>query len=139
VLRSLSCEKCEAKGRRHRGVVCLARMRERLEVTGAGKAACVEVDLPAALGDGSRAVMCEACRQASESWALELTLRNFTPRPSILPSRFVRSADFHLECSSSTCGRCLSVSKVGDNKYGLEFRGPLGMIQAFVASLLVLR
>lgn len=129
VLSSLSCERCEARGRRTCGAAPLARIRRLADRS--DPAAGVEVELPSLREDGSRSCMCDICGDASAKWAPELVAQTGF-------SKSAKSVEF-VPASQSTGAPCLRVSKAGEDsiqcKSVLEYHAPLGVLQAFAAAL----
>lgn len=145
MLTSIRCDRCETRGRRQCGSRELLRLHHYVESVGEGQAFCMDVELPMREEDGSRAVLCEICRdgQGTAQWSTELTVR----RPKWNPKHKSLTLDFHGRCSMASAknfqledpsnpGKTkLLFGKVADNSFTLDYRHPLGMVQAFAAAL----
>jgi len=142
-LTSVRCEECELRGKRQCGRRSLMRLTHYVESVGEGQAFCMDVELPCKLEDGSRAVLCDCCGDASASWSVELTAR----RPKWNPKHKSLTLDFHGRCSMASAknfqledaerpGKYMFLfGKVAENRFTLDHKYPLGAVQAFAISL----
>jgi hypothetical protein len=153
VLESLRCELCESRGKRKCGTRVLARMAHYTETVGEGRAFCMDLDLPEVREDGSSAVVCPVCcgdaaglsADASKAPLQQRVLT--TRRPRWNPKHQSLTLDFRGRCSQASAKNFqladpeaegnvkLLFGKVGDNKFVLDYKYPLGMVQAFSAAL----
>lgn len=143
-LHAVRCDRCEAHGRRKCGTRELARMSHYCEMVGDGQALCIDLDIPDVREDGSLAVFCDVCGDsASSSEVRFLTTR----RPKWNPKHKSLTLDFHGRCSLASAknfmledpdnpGKVkLLFGKVGEQQFVLDYRHPLGTVQAFAAAL----
>lgn len=150
LLTSSRCESCELRGRRRCGQGHLVRMRHYVESVGAG-AYCMDVDFPSLLPDGRRSVVCATCCGGEEeargvSWTADLTSRrpkwsekhksltlNFKGKVKLASAKNFMLDPLHSR--GSDVEESLLFGKVGEEKFVLEHRAPMGMVQAFAAVL----
>mmetsp|Transcript_126666 Transcript_126666/g.354593 ORF Transcript_126666/g.354593 Transcript_126666/m.354593 type:complete len:310 (-) Transcript_126666:282-1211(-) len=141
------CERCEARGARQCGRRELMRLTQYSEVVGDGSAFCMDVSLPPQRPDGSTEVSCQRCGGAPEALDVALTVR----RPKWNARQKSLTLDFHGRCSMSSAKNFqledprapkagpgkykLLFGKIAEQRYVLDYRHPLGMVQAFAAAL----
>jgi len=152
-LRSLRCEHCEFRGTRASGPRSLANVSHYREEVGAGTAWCMDVLLPKINDDGSSAVWCQVCGCAGqqEEERTELTMR----RPKWNSTVKALMLDFYGRCSLASAKNIqlkvagdsvgieggtsdkvkLLFGKTKSNSFVLDFRRPLGTVQAFAIAL----
>jgi len=151
-LTSVRCDRCESRGKRQCGQRELMRLCHYVESVGDGQAFCMDVDLPELAEDGSRVVLCEQCGDPSSQWAMELTAR----RPKWNPKHKSLTLDFNGRCSMASAknfqlqvppdhngqetpsspGKVkLLFGKIGEHRFTLDYRYPLGAVQAFATAL----
>lgn len=140
---SVRCENCASKGRRKCGTRELAKLYHYCETVGDGNAFCMDVELPESPEDNSPGVVCSACADP----CIEVTGRIVTSRrPKWNTRQKTLTMDFRGRCSMASAKNFilededkkqlkLLFGKVGVNKFVLDYRHPLGMIQAFSAAL----
>lgn len=142
---SLRCEGCRAQGRQRCGHSVMARMFQYIESVGPGQAFCMDMELPPLREDGSRENMCEVCNAHCGNWSMEITSRrprwnakhkslslDFRGRVSMASAKnFQLESPFTMSQGSSL----LLFGKVAEQKFVLDYRAPLGRVQAFAAVL----
>lgn len=143
-LMSQRCESCESKGKRRCGMGQVARLVHYIEPCGAGHAFCMDMRLPRR-ADGACTVVCEACgaREDDIRWPRELTSRR--PKWNIkhksltmdFRGRATRASAKNFQLESPDGTNLFLFGKVDDEKFVLDYRSPLGMVQAFAAALSV--
>jgi len=136
------CDRCERRGKRQCGTRHLARMSHYTEMVGEGQAFCMDVEVPDPGEEGEPAVLCDFCGD-SEGGMADLTTR----RPKWNPRHKSLTLDFHGRCSLASAknfqlearekpGKVrLLFGKIGTARFTLDYRHPLGMVQAFAAAL----
>jgi len=140
------CSGCSGKqGRRE-----LAHIRHFRETIGGGSAMCMEVDLPALRPDGSPEVWCTrtgTCRDESREMVfLESRRPRWNPKLASLVMSFwgrcscASAKNFQLQTmgakrSDKEQDVELLFGKTGTNSFVLDYRRPLGMVQAFAVAL----
>merc|ERR1740129_1315042 len=142
---SLQCERCASRGRRRCGMRHMMYTRHYLEPVGAGQAFCMDVLFPTRGESGDRAVVCQNCGDSAASWSAELTSRrpkwNTKHKSLSLDFRgratMASAKNFQLESSAAPRTPLLLFGKVGAQKFVLDYCSPLGMVQAYAASLSV--
>jgi len=140
---SLQCDNCAAQGRRRCGARHMMRYQHYLEPVGAGQAFCMDLLCPTRRQDGSRAILCPCCGEAAAAWTKEHTSRR--PKWNIknkslsldFRGRATKASAKNFQLESAPGVPLLLYGKVGDNKFVLDYCPPLGMVQAFAASLSV--
>lgn len=142
-LNSVRCEQCESRGKRQCGSREVARMTHYCETVGEGQAFCMDLQLPELDEDGNSAVFCSVCNDSSEGGVEELTTR----RPKWNPKHKSLTLDFGGRCSMASAknfqlevpGKPGKVKflygKVAENQFVLDYKYPLGPVQAFAAAL----
>jgi hypothetical protein len=149
VLESVRCEQCEARGRRNCGTRELARMSHYCEPVGEGQAFCMDVDLPKIHEDGTPTVWCSVCGgdapsemgNAHKKHTLTTRRPRWNARHKSLTLDFrgrcteASAKNFQLEVPRSHGRTKLLFGKVGDKKFVLDYKYPLGAVQAFAAAL----
>lgn len=150
-LQSVRCECCESRGRRSCGVGELARMSHYVEPVGEGQALCMDLEVPAPLvaEPGRSAVWCSVCngqQGEDESSIVELSTR----RPKWSPKHRTLSLNFNGRCSLASSKNFqlearnygptpgdvkLLFGKISNGSFVLDYKRPLGMVQAFAAAL----
>lgn len=143
-LQSVRCEQCLSRGKRQCGVRELAHMTHYTEQVGDGQAFCVDVDLPPMHEDGSTSVFCATC--SSDCWDQGTTMLT-TRRPKWNAKHKSLTLDFGGRCTMASAknfqleapekpGKVkMLFGKVGANQFVLDFRHPLGPLQAFATAL----
>lgn len=150
-LKSVRCDRCQSRGRRACGVRQLARISHYIEAVGEGKALCMDVDVPGPVSAEERgsAVWCSVCnsqQSEEESSIVALSSRRprWSPKHRTLTLNFngrcslASSKNFQLEVTedNQTCGDVkLLFGKAGARSFVLDYKRPLGMVQAFAAAL----
>jgi len=146
-LHSVRCELCESRGKRTCGKRELARMSHYIETVGEGQAFCLDLELPQEGKDGDPAVLCDVCGDPKAKLATKLTTR----RPKWNPKHKSLTLDFRGRCSMASAKNFQLESsgapptaspparflfgKTGMHSFVLDFRHPLGNVQAFAAAL----
>jgi hypothetical protein len=156
VLTAERCECCEylppskascscKQGRRQ-----LAHIRHFRETIGGGSAMCMEVDLPALRQDGTPEVWCTRTGTSNDESREIIFLESRRPRWNTKLSSLVMSFWGRCTCASAknfqlqTMGAKRSdkeqdvellFGKTGVNSFVLDYRRPLGMVQAFAVAL----
>jgi hypothetical protein len=148
VLHSTRCERCASRSRRNCGQRLLARFFHYKEPCGEGKALCMDVTLPAPLGPehGGSVVWCSVCGDEQDEAAVaSLSSRRpkWSPKQRTLALDFrgrckmASSRNFQLEVDSQNqrADVRLLFGKVGEDEFVLDYKRPLGLVQAFAAAL----
>jgi len=146
-LTSARCERCQLRGSRQCGKRELMRLLHYSEAIGDGQAFCIDVELPHVQEDGSPAVICERCGDARPPAEVALTAK----RPRWNPKHRSLTLDFYSRCSMASAKNfqledpkapasrpgkyTLLFGKIAENRFTLDYRHPLGMVQAFAAAL----
>lgn len=141
-----TCDVCESRGRRKCGTRELAHITHFAESIGEGQIFCMDMKIPELHEDDSCAPWCPVCSSAagiSEESSMILTTR----RPKWNPRRKSLSLDFFGRCSLASAknfqlqfadkpGKVkLLFGKVATNSFVLDFKRPLGLVQAFAAAV----
>lgn len=152
-LRSMRCEQCASRGRRHYGQRDLARIRHYTEDVGNGKALCMDVHLPDALDEDpfeqrTSTIWCAVCSGTQDKptmTALSSRRPRWNAKLGTLTLDFrgrvtaASSKNFQLEVPEDGLTGPRNVKllygKVGDNQFVLDVKRPLGIVQAFATSL----
>eukprot|EP00746_Dinoflagellata_sp_MGD_P004999 gnl/MRDRNA2_/MRDRNA2_109672_c0_seq1.p1 gnl/MRDRNA2_/MRDRNA2_109672_c0~~gnl/MRDRNA2_/MRDRNA2_109672_c0_seq1.p1 ORF type:complete len:318 (+),score=71.99 gnl/MRDRNA2_/MRDRNA2_109672_c0_seq1:101-1054(+) len=136
---------CGKQGRRE-----LAHIRHFRETIGGGSAMCMEVDLPALRHDSSPEIWCTRTGTCNDPNREIVTLESRRPRWNSKLSSLVMSFWGRCSCASAknfqlqTFGATrtdkeqdveLLFGKTGPNAFVLDYRRPLGMVQAFAVAL----
>mmetsp|Transcript_34379 Transcript_34379/g.107475 ORF Transcript_34379/g.107475 Transcript_34379/m.107475 type:complete len:299 (-) Transcript_34379:51-947(-) len=136
------CDQCESRGKRQCGSRELAFVTHYNEAVGDGQAFCMDVQLPELDEEGNGAVWCPVCGDASEG-VEELTTR----RPKWNPKHKSLTLDFNGRCTKASAknfqlevpGKPGKVKflfgKVADHEFVLDYKRPLGPVQAFATAL----
>jgi len=142
-LHSIRCERCESRGRRQCGSREVACMTHYFEAVGEGQACCMDLRLPELNEEGDSEVVCPVCGDSPTGRVLELSTR----RPKWNAKHKSLALDFAGRCSMASAknfqleapdklGKVkLLFGKVADNQFVLDYRYPLGAVQAFAAAL----
>mmetsp|Transcript_55884 Transcript_55884/g.149614 ORF Transcript_55884/g.149614 Transcript_55884/m.149614 type:complete len:292 (-) Transcript_55884:102-977(-) len=143
-LHSVRCEQCESRGKRQCGSRVLARLNHYCENVGEGQAFCMDLEVPKLGEDGTSAIFCPLCGDASEEDVVELTTR----RPKWNLKHRSLTLDFNGRCSMASAKNFMLedagkpggkysflFGKVKENQFVLDYRYPLGPVQAFAAAL----
>jgi len=149
-LKSIRCERCQSRGRRSCGVRELACIRHYVEAVGEGKALCMDVDIPGhpSAEEHECAVWCSVCsdlQPEEESPVIALSSRRpkWSPKHRTLTLNFngrcslASSKNFQLEMcgDQAPVGMKLLFGKASARSFVLDYKRPLGMVQAFAAAL----
>jgi len=140
---STRCDRCEFRGRRQCGKREIMQLVQSVEQIGKGQAFCMDIDLPSVCEDGSRAVMCDVCRDPQSDWSMELTtkLPKWNPKHKSLTLDFggrvsmASAKNFLLQDPKDSSITKLLYGKVAEDRFVLDFSYPLGPVQAFAAAL----
>lgn len=141
-LRGLSCESCQALGRRTCGAPELVVVEQYREVVGDGVALCMDVRVPDA---STPSAWCPVCGSDSPSSVDPLTTR----RPRWNRKTCGLILNFHGRCELPSSKNLMldapgrdrgpecefSLGKVATDTFALNFRHPFGMVQAFAVAL----
>lgn len=142
-LTSTKCEHCEWHAKRQHGTRTLANFFHYKEQVGVGQALCMDLELPEIGERNSTTVWCPVCGDATKQGKIELTTR----RPKWNRKIGSLTLDFAGRCSLSSAKNfqfempekpecfCLLFGKVKEHEFVLDFKAPLGMVQAFAAAL----
>lgn len=143
-LLSVRCENCASKGRRKCGTRELAKLYHYCETVGDGNAFCMDVELPESPEDNSPGVVCSSCADPSAEVRGHIVTSR---RPKWNARQKTLTMDFRGRCTMASAKNfilededkkqqlTLLFGKVGANKFVLDYRHPLGMVQAFSAAL----
>jgi len=149
VLRSLRCEHCEFKATRTAGERELLTVCAYREQIGPSQAMCMDVSIPKVFEDSRNAVWCSACGGPESSWE---SMRLISRRPKWHPKHRSLTLDFFGRCHLAStkniqikeeyvvCGNdyskvSLLFGKIEPDAFVLEFKAPLGSVQAFAIAL----
>lgn len=144
-LSAASCDHCEMRGRRNCGKRDLAYIRHHKEYIqqGEGELHCMDIQIPRLSESGDTEIWCPMCRPEGDYHSTTLTTRRpkWNPRLKTLNMNFFgrvtmsSAKNFQLEIVDKPEKIRLLFGKVAQNKYVLDFKGPLNMIQAFAAAV----
>jgi hypothetical protein len=145
-LSAVTCDHCEMRGRRICGTRDLAHIRHHKEYVqqGEGELHCMDVEIPRLSQEGGMEVWCPMCRpNCDHHLCTALTTRRpkWNPRLKTLNMNFFgrvtqsSAKNFQLELVDKPDKIRLLFGKVAQNKYVLDFKGPLNMVQAFAAAV----
>lgn len=139
------CERCEARGRRQCGVGPIARFVHYMQDIGPSSAWCMDVKFPSASAGGAGVGMCEACSGMVAQWQAAMTTRRptWSAKTETLTLGFkgrvskASAKNFQLRPVHGTDTTTLLFGKVEDQRFVLDYSAPMGMVQAFAASMSV--
>lgn len=143
-LKSARCEQCEWRAKRQSGTRILATFRHYTEKIGDGPAYCMDVDIPEVNGDGIvSAVWCCQCGNSAAQCKTRLTTRRprWNARSKSLMLNFngrckmASSKNFQLQVDGQPNEVALLFGKVEHQTFVLDYKSPLGAVQAFAAAL----
>lgn len=148
-LLSLRCERCQLRGRRTCGEAKIATMYHYTEKVGNGNAYCMDVTLPEVPDDGFGVGACERCGTTADPDYWDLGLSSVRPKWSV--KRASLALDFRGRATMASAKNfqlarpdatereqqkpLLLFGKVAEKQFVLDFRAPLGALQAFAIAL----
>mmetsp|Transcript_22511 Transcript_22511/g.64776 ORF Transcript_22511/g.64776 Transcript_22511/m.64776 type:complete len:312 (-) Transcript_22511:333-1268(-) len=147
-LESARCCRCEARWSKQCGRRELMRMSHYKEEIGLGEAVCMDVKLPTLTRDGTCAYACKMCGPDAAADIVELSSK----RPKWNPMRKSLALNFYGRCNMASAKNFqlveqgpvagmlaerykLLFGKCSEDRFVLDYRYPLGMVQAFAAAL----
>jgi hypothetical protein len=143
-LHAKTCDQCERRGKRTCGSRELAYISHSIEKMGTANVCCMEMEIPAFTEDGNLDVWCQVCKGGNlDEQCVELTSRKPTwnPRTKTLNLDFygrchlASTRNFQLELAGKKEKHKLLFGKVSDNQFVLDYKSPLGTVQAFAAAI----
>jgi hypothetical protein len=144
-LSAVACNHCEMRGRRTCGKRDLAYIRHHKEYVqqGEGELHCMDIEIPTMSENGDMEIWCPMCRPEGDYHSTSLTTRRpkWNPRLKTLNMNFhgrvsqSSAKNFQLELVDKPEKFRVLFGKVAQNKYVLDFKSPLNMIQAFAAAV----
>jgi len=150
-LNSDRCENCEWRAKRQCGTRRLALFSHYKELVGGGEALCMDVSIPEVTENiDKNTVWCSVCGDGVEQCKTQLTSRRprWNAREKSLMMDFAgrcsmaSTKNFQLEMTGDDGGRQqgkkvthLLFGKTHDNEFVLDYKAPLGMVQAFASAL----
>eukprot|EP00933_Yihiella_yeosuensis_P041557 TRINITY_DN35951_c0_g1_i1.p1 TRINITY_DN35951_c0_g1~~TRINITY_DN35951_c0_g1_i1.p1 ORF type:complete len:298 (+),score=58.97 TRINITY_DN35951_c0_g1_i1:92-985(+) len=143
-LSSVRCEMCDSRGKRQCGTRELAKLSHYCETVGDGNAFCMDVELPEEPKDGSSNVVCSVCTDPDAEiigHVLSSRRPKWNARQKTLTLDFrgrcsmASAKNFQLEDPEDASKAKLLFGKVSKSQFVLDYRRPLGMVQAFSAAL----
>jgi hypothetical protein len=138
-----TCDRCEKKGRRLCGKRDLAYIKHHNEHLGQNEVElhCMDIQVPCGSDDGKTEIWCPVCSPEGKYSSLDFT----SLRPKWNARMRTLNMNFHGRVKLSSAKNFqlalvdkpekvrLLFGKVAQNKYVMDFKGPLNMIQAFAA------